>query len=526
MAQVLFKFGTPEAYAGLGTYEDNALYFIQPEAGATEGVLYKGSVRYSPEKQVEFVAESPASPEEGKIYVVNDGSSITIVTRGSDGTPETIGGGTVQDGAITDIGAFDESVLVTSTGLTSGQLPDNDTTIPTSGAVKDAIETAVSEITSTSLGLDGAFVNVQASPAPEGSTGTVLTFTPKSGEPKTVTIADLFLSAASYSNETHILTLTVGSGSSPSTVEVNLEDLVPEAVDSTQVAMNYGDVGYLTATVDVGNIKAGDKISLTDGAGNVNADTVQAMFAAILSKDKNPTTTQPSASVTLTGAGEKEVGTQFTPSYSANLNPGSYNVEGQGTQATGVTATTYAITDTNSGSADTQTGSFTAFTVEDDTDYYVSATISYGDGNIPKTFLGNNYPEGQIKAGSKSATSSHVKGFRNCWWGFKSASNLIADPTSITSAQIKALGTSNKNKPNSYKPTGNWQQMFFAVPATQAKSLSMVGTDSPLPQTVQGPVSVQVGGVGDHSPIAYNVFYVSNATEQSADTFKLTWSNS
>lgn len=181
------------------------------------------------------------------------------------------------------------------------------------------------------------------------------------------------------------------------------------------------------------------------------------------------------------------------------------------------------MTDTNSNSASTSSGSFTAFTVQDNTNYKVSATVEYGDGNIPTTFLGESYPAGQIKAGSKSGSSSSVTGYRNCYWGYKTADNLIADPTTITSAQIKALGNTNRNKPSSLAAT-NMQQMFFAVPASQASTLSIVGTNSPLPQTVEGPITVQIGGVNDYSPIAYNVFYVNNAAPASgSETYKLTW---
>lgn len=404
-----------------------------------------------------------------------------------------------------------------SDALSTAIAPESpsDTKLTTEKAVSDAIAAAVDGIDLTPY--DAAYVNVEAKAA-EGTSGTILTFTTKGGSTKDVTIADLFLTAASYDSGTHVLTLTVGEDK---TVEVNLEDLVPQSVNASQVAM----AREITVTTTVGNLKAGDKVIITGDpqTGEVKAADVQAMFEAILSKDINPTTTQPSASITLTGAGEKEVGTQFTPSYNASLNPGKYSVQGQGDQASGVTATTYAITDNKEGSASTATGSFTAFTVEDDTDYYVSATISYGDGNIPKTFLGNNYPDGQIKAGSKSATSTHVKGFRNCWWGAKQSSNLIANPSAITATEIKALGNANKNKPTSLTAS-NMQQMFFAIPKGQATSLSIVGTNSPLPQTVSGPVTVQVGGVGDHAPIDYSVFYVANASPASgSETYKLTW---
>ena len=71
---------------------------------------------------------------------------------------------------------------------------------PTSGAVVEAIDTALE-------GYKGAIVDVSASRSDDNA-GTVITFTPKEGEPKKVTIADLFLTSASYDSVDHKLTLT------------------------------------------------------------------------------------------------------------------------------------------------------------------------------------------------------------------------------------------------------------------------------------------------------------------------------
>ena len=497
MARVLFKYGNYAAYSA-STKDENVIYFISDKQQ-----IYKGSTLYADvtSNTVKFATEVPTveTASDGVLYVVTTAEGVGIYTK-SGSTIEQIGGGTVKEGAIADIGAFDDAVLVkTGTVLTEG----DDTKIPTAGAVKDAIATAIADY-------DGAFVDVSASRASDNS-GTVLTFTPKEGAAKEITIADLFLTSASYDSDTHILSFTVRGSDTP--VTVDLTDLVPQAVNASQVALARS----ITATVDVGNVKKGDKIELA------TVTDVQKLFEKILSQDSNPTTTQPSVSVTLTGAGAKEVGTSFTPTYTVTLNPGAYSNNAEGAQPTGVTATSYSVTDTNSNSASTSSGSFTAFTVQDNTNYKVSATVEYGDGNIPTTFLGESYPAGQIKAGSKSGSSSSVTGYRNCYWGYKTADNLIADPTTITSAQIKALGNTNRNKPSSLAAT-NMQQMFFAVPASQASTLSIVGTNSPLPQTVEGPITVQIGGVNDYSPIAYNVFYVNNAAPASgSETYKLTW---
>ena len=187
--------------------------------------------------------------------------------------------------------------------------------------------------------------------------------------------------------------------------------------DPSQITGNV-DADTLYFTKDLVFTQAFGKYA-PDSSGSVTIPTetndmsIQDLLENAFSEEKNPTITQPSTSVTLTGAGAKEVGTEFTPSYSVGFNPGSY----QYGPATGVTATAYAVTDTNSGSASTQTGSFTQFTVEDGTNYKVSVTTTHTAGAVPKTNLGNDYASGQIQAGTKTASSSAVTGFRSMFAG-------------------------------------------------------------------------------------------------------------
>lgn len=496
MARVLFKYGSYASYSA-AVKDENTIYFV-----ADKQQIYKGSTLFADvtESTVRFTDEvpNPNVANTGILYVVSNAEGVSIYTKSGD-EMVCIGGGTVKDGAIVSLGAFDDSLLI----KTGQELTDSDDVIATSGAVKAAIESAVE-------GLDEAFVDVSAARSAEDD-GTVLTFTTNSNTTKEVKISDLFLTSASYDSETHILSFTVKGSDTP--VEVDLEDLVPQAVNASQVALARD----ITATVAVGNIAKGEKIEIS------TITDVQKLFEKMLSKDSNPTTTQPSVSVSLTGAGEKEVGTSFTPNYSVTLNAGSYSANASGSQPTGIAAKTYAVTDTNGGTADTKSGTFDAFTVEDTTSYSVSATVTYEDGNIPTTYLGDPYPAGQIKAGSKSGSSGKVTGYRNCWWGYKTASTALTDPTAITVKEIKELGNSNKNKPSSLTAIG-MQQMFFAVPASSATSLSIVGTNAPLPQTVSGPFTINVGGVDNYSPIEYKVFYVSNEGAASgSETYKLTW---
>ena len=239
------------------------------------------------------------------------------------------------------------------------------------------------------------------------------------------------------------------------------------------------------------------------------------LFEGALSEEKNPTITQPSTSVTLTGAGAKEVGTEFTPNYSVGFNAGSY----QYGPATGVTATAYAVTDTNDGSADTQTGSFTQFTVEDDTNYTVSVVTSHTAGAVPKTNLGNDYAAGQIQAGTKNATSSAVTGFRSMFAG------AVVTPISIDSASIRGLSGKKGQFAKTFSLTipEGCKQVVIALPnshtLTKVADVGAFGTDIVSVFQLQ---TAQVEGLNSYTAAEYNVYVYTPASALGANTYNVT----
>lgn len=307
------------------------------------------------------------------------------------------------------------------------------------------------------------------------------------------------------------------------------EAIAGDAEQYTAYVYNGTAWAAMDGNYDAANVYFPQDLKLTyqfgkytpDSTGSVTVPTsgkslVEAYLDAY-SVDANPTITQPSVSITLTGAGAKEVGTNFTPSYTVNFNAGSY----QYGPATGVTVSEYAVTDTNSGSASTQTGSFTQFTVEEDTNYRCSAEVTYGDGAIPKTSLGNDYAAGQIKGGSKSAQSSVVTGYRGWFAGYYSGAQALPDATAITSAQLRAFGVRNGSFPTSMS-TNQMQQMFFAAPTGVVSSVGVANSVNGAPQTV-AKTTVQVEGANGYTAATYDLFYVANATaEGGASTFTIT----
>lgn len=446
MARVLFIECTSQEFSALVSKDSNTIYWLSDSRE-----IYKGDIRYGSNVKFENTVPDFASAESDVLYVVNVGGKMQLLVKG-------------------------DSAMVPAGGEVSKQ------------DVSDAITEALKDY-------EGVITDVSSKRATTGD-GTVLTFTTKGGVTKEVTVQDLFLSAASYDSASHILSLTVKGQEQP--VTVDLGELVPQAVNADQVALARN----ITATVAVGNIKKGQKIDIS------SIKSVQALFENMLSQDSNPTTTQPSASITLTGAGAKEVGSEFTPSYAVSFNPGAYSATAEGSQPTNVTATGYQVTDTNSQEASTASGAFPKFTVEDATNYSVSAVVTHSEGAVPKTFLGKPYDAGKIAAGTKNAKSSSVTGFRNGFLG-----SLSDKSGTVDSAVIRGLGTkTNKKVAKGQKysvsvPAGT-QRIIIAYDATVGDIASVTSREefgSEIKDSFNKQ-SVQVEGANKYKAIAYNVY--------------------
>lgn len=280
-----------------------------------------------------------------------------------------------------------------------------------------------------------------------------------------------------------------------------------KAMDRNYNAENvYFDKDLITTSA-IGNI------TLTNGQATIAATgkNLKQVFDTIFVKESNPTVTQPSVSISLTGAGAKEVGTSVTPSYSVTFNKGKYSYGPD----TGITAT-YEVTDTNGGSATGATGSFDAFTVAEDTNYHVSVTATYGAGATPVTNVGNPKVDLAIAAGTKSANSSSITGYRGWFQGYYNGTNALADPTAITSAQLRAFGVRNGSFSTPMNTT-QMKQMFFAAPAGVVKSIGVANAVNGAPQTVLK-TTVSINGANNYATADYDLFYVSNAVAEGGDS--------
>lgn len=279
--------------------------------------------------------------------------------------------------------------------------------------------------------------------------------------------------------------------------------------DDITLAGNYTQVGNLT--------KSASGTATFSVAGKSVAEALMEIF----SKRLQPTATQPSCGITLTGAGAKEVGTLFTPSYTTSFNPGSYTYG----PATGVTASTYSVSD-GATTLTTATGSFAQLTVSDNTNYKLTLSVTHTEGVVANDNLGAaSSPEVKIQAGSKSATSSAVTGYRNMFFG-----TMTTKPADITSADVRALKTKqakgNVNDKSIAIPTGALR-VIFAVPSdkqiTSIKDVNGLNAQILSSFTTK---KVQVEGANSFTAIEYTVYYMDYANaNDTANSYLVTVAN-
>lgn len=233
--------------------------------------------------------------------------------------------------------------------------------------------------------------------------------------------------------------------------------------------------------------------------------SVKATFLDAYSEDKNPTITQPTVGISSGTAKAYEVGTKVIPTYTGSFDPGKY----QYGPDTDVTAMAWEVTNTvTSEKKTTQNGSFAEFTIPDGGNYKIVLKCTYSDGAVPITALEAPYPAGQIKAGSKSATSGAITGYRNSFYGTMTDKSVELTSDVIRGlAQKSGKALANGNTITVNIPVGA-MAVVIAYPAT-LKELSSIkdvnGMNAEiLPAFAAQTVSVK--GANNYAAIDYRVY--------------------
>ena len=254
------------------------------------------------------------------------------------------------------------------------------------------------------------------------------------------------------------------------------------------------------------------------GSGKLAASgkSVEEFMASILAKEANPDTTQPAASVKITsGSGTFEIGTHKNISYTASLSAGSYTYG----PATGVVADTI----TASFDGQTKTGATGTFdNVVADGTKRLSVSITYNEGAVPKTNLGNPYAEGKIAAGTKTATATQtLDGVRHMFYG------PMTTDAELNSENIRKL----RHEAASKKTIGTFGAGAGAVKVVVAVPTSMNVTKVLMPSAMNADAtasfvkqagSVQVEGAEGFTAAAYNVWVYQPASIDSTETYAVT----
>ena len=267
-------------------------------------------------------------------------------------------------------------------------------------------------------------------------------------------------------------------------------------------------------------------ITLNNGQGTIpsKGKNLSEVFEAMFVKEQNPTTTQPSVNLTFSQAKAYEVGTVVSPTYSATFNAGSYTYG----PATGVTVTSWEISDTAGNTASTASGSFNDVTVTDNTNYKITAKANHTAGAIPLTNKKNEYAAGKIAAGSKTKVSGAITGYRSFFYGVLDTSSAEAP---LTSAIVRGLtngGAYNASKTFTLNGSATAKRIVIAIPSNSTRAglkevILTSAMNTPVTDSyVKTTAAVKVEGINGATAIDYTVWTYEPAAIDAGEVHKIT----
>lgn len=241
----------------------------------------------------------------------------------------------------------------------------------------------------------------------------------------------------------------------------------------------------------------------------------------IMSKEENPTKTDPAVSLSVTGLGSVEIGTKVDLKYTASLSAGSYTYG----PATGITAKSWSVSCTGVTEKETTASGTFSQVQATETAKTITAIATYGNGAMPVTNKGNAYSAAQIKAGSATKTSGSLTGVRHMYWG------TMTTDAAITSATVRALAkheaVANKTLAN-YTAGASAKKVVVAVPSGKKVSKVLLTTSMNADitsQFVKQSATVSVEGANGYTAAAYNIFVYQPASIDAAETYAITIAN-
>ena len=243
-----------------------------------------------------------------------------------------------------------------------------------------------------------------------------------------------------------------------------------------------------------------------DSSGTVTVPTtglnLLELFQEAYATDIEPTTVQPSITLTITNSGKYEVGTSVTSSYTLAFDEGSYSFA----DTTGVVIESSSVIYQNGDDSETPDDTSITLTMTEDCAWKAVATVTYSDGDIPLTALGNEYPDGQILSGTLTATKGTIYGYRASFYG-----TLDDKEAELTSDTIRGLTKTSSALSSGSTfditiPAGAYR-VIIAVPTTL--ELSSIKDTNGMNAEIISAFSVSTASVESanaYDTIDYNVY--------------------
>ena len=343
--------------------------------------------------------------------------------------------------------------------------------------------------------------------------------------------------------------MTVGEGDSARKVPIiKVGDGVHAWKDLPQAEGVFEKEVVLTSALGKYTIPAAGYVTVPNSKGMTTSE----LLLDALSEVKEPAISEPSITCTASVVGGGEMGAYVTGvKWEGGFTDGSYQYGSEShpdSTATGLAASnvTWSIkNDIDAQTGSKEDGTFTFVSTDypqintESSKTYVTVTATYSlDAANARTPLNNvgKPTDGKIagRTDVEIVAKANYTGYRKPFWGIKAAGDAIADPTKITSAEVRALGnsgSSTKGLPTTTaaKPFvvgAGSQQVFFLAKAGSYSSLTATDAAAMNAGVTFTKVAnaVNVEGANGYAATAYDMFYVDWGAGIDADKkLVLTW---
>lgn len=335
---------------------------------------------------------------------------------------------------------------------------------------------------------------------------------PADGEEDVAAITRVVASAEVHTGDTAIVKRVISGDKISYTAYVY--DGEWKAMDGNYRADNVYFDDDITYTVAIGTLAKPSGSAKFAAKGK----NVEQVLSSLMAQEANPSKSNPAVSFSSTGGlGTFEIGTKKNLTYTAALSAGGYTYG----PATGITAQTWEVSCT--GVADkltTATGTFENVVAEA-TAKKITAKATYNDGAIPVTNLGNQYPDGQIKAGTASKDSGNLIGVRHMFYGVVKSADFALDSAHIRGLNHEAAA---KKTISTFTAGDGALKVVVACPAgynvTKVTLPSAMGADATADFVKQGG-TVQVEGAEGYTAAAYSVWVFEPASIPSTQSYSI-----